>query len=63
MAHYSMTLKGHLSGAINLQINASAAFQGADMLSEWGNQVWEKHQSVLTVVKLLLLPEKIENSF
>ena len=27
-AHYSMTLKGHSEGAINLQMNMSASFQG-----------------------------------
>lgn len=36
-AHYSVTPKGHLEGAINLQMNMSATFQGGEqrLLSKW----------------------------
>lgn len=59
-ARHSVTPEGHLSRAINLLISVSAAFQGADMLSEWGNLAGGKHPSAFE--KLLLLG-KIKNSF
>lgn len=52
-AYYSVTLKGHLEGAINLQMNMSATFQeGKQMISlKWLDKIKETLEGKINLTK------------